>query len=222
MGLIRLCVETLCFSIRLEYVRFVRVRVRVCVCMYVRRRIQSNPQAMHNHCIKDACFLIGGDLNTRPRLMSQLLVHMERKANRLRVHGNRCIAGGMMVETLRTSAWEHGQGKHRPYGICWSPPSQRKRAAAQPLNRSDQRATKIRKQALPSSSAPPEQVSTAKAASALVSVATPAIMASPLSQHALPKALQSQHALQEPALEPKARPRAKERSRATVAVASTV
>ena len=180
----------------------------MCVC-----ELQSNSQAMHNHCIKDACFLIGGDLNTRPRLMSQLLVHMERKANRLRVHGNRCIAGGMMVETLRTSAWEHGQGKHRPYGICWSPPSQRKRATAQPLNRSDQRATKIRKQAFPSSSAPPEQVSTAKAASALVSVATPAIMASPLSQHALPKALHSQHALpkacpkQEPALEPKARPR---------------
>ena len=169
---------------------YVCVHGRICVC-----GLQSNSQAMHNHCIKDACFLIGGDLNTRPRLMSQLLVHMERKANRLRVHGNRCIAGGMMVETLRTSAWEHGQGKHRPYGICWSPPSQRKRAAAQPLNRSDQRATKIRKQALPSSSAPPEQVSTAKAASALVSVATPAIMASPLSQHALPKALQSQHVL---------------------------
>ena len=187
------------FSIRLEYVRFVRVRVRVCVCLCVCIcmcvcvgvyvcvcGLQSNSQAMHNHCIKDACFLIGGDLNTHPRLMSQLLVHMERKANRLRVHGNRCIAGGMMVETLRTSAWEHGQGKHRPYGICWSPPSQRKRAAAQPLNRSDQRATKIRKQALPSSSAPPEQVSsTAKAASALVSVATPTIMTSPLSQHAL-------------------------------------
>ena len=132
-GFIKFCVGTFCFSIRLEYVRFVRVRVRVCVCvcvfvcvcMYVCvcvgvyvSGLQSNSQAMHNHCIKDACFLIGGDLNTRPRLMSQLLVHMERKANRLRVHGNRCIAGGMMVETLRTSAWEHGQGKHRPYGIC--------------------------------------------------------------------------------------------------------
>ena len=71
-GFIKFCVETFCFSIRLENVRFVRVRVCVCLCVYmyvyVRGRIcvcglQSNSQAMHNHCIKDASFLIGGDLN---------------------------------------------------------------------------------------------------------------------------------------------------------------
>ena len=74
-------------------------------------------------------FLIGGDMNTAPYLLSRLLftsrqegwLHTEEKIHEpvFGKHGDLCFAGGFKAETLSTTAENHDP-MHKPYGICWS------------------------------------------------------------------------------------------------------
>jgi endonuclease/exonuclease/phosphatase family metal-dependent hydrolase len=93
--------------------------------------LQSNSQARPGLTIGNVQFLIGGDMNTAPILMSQLLqacrdnrsLHTEARTHEtdFAKHGDLCIAGGIQASTLKTTAPNHDP-KHDPYGICWSMP----------------------------------------------------------------------------------------------------
>ena len=91
--------------------------------------LQSNSQARPGHTIGNVHFLIGGDMNTAPIQMSQLLQSCKDNGS-LRTearthetvfakHGDLCIAGGIQANTLEPTARNHDP-KHDPYGICWS------------------------------------------------------------------------------------------------------
>ncbi len=93
--------------------------------------LQSNSQARPGLTIGNVHFLIGGDMNTPPILMSQLLQACQGDGSLRTVarthetvfakHGDLCIAGGIQASTLKTTAQNHDP-QHDPYGICWSMP----------------------------------------------------------------------------------------------------
>ena len=91
--------------------------------------LQSSSQTRPDASIGNAHFLIGGDMNTTPLRMSQLLqtcrddgtlrtqarTHQRDSAK----HGDLCIVGGIQARILETTAENHDK-QHDPYGICWS------------------------------------------------------------------------------------------------------
>ena len=91
--------------------------------------LQSKSESMPGQTIGSACFLIGGDTNTAPYSMSQLLQAC-RDNGSLRTqaqihdpvlgnHGDLCVLGGFKADSLTTTAKNHDL-QHKPYGICWS------------------------------------------------------------------------------------------------------
>mgnify|MGYP000267367891 CR=1 FL=1 len=88
--------------------------------------LQSNSQSMPGQAIGNACFLVGGDMNTKPYSLSQILEHC-RKNGSLHTqteihepvfgeHGDVCFLGGLKAKPLTTTA-EHHDPQHKPYGI---------------------------------------------------------------------------------------------------------
>jgi len=91
--------------------------------------LQSNSKSMPGQTIGSARFLIGGDMNTAPFLLSQVLqacrgngslrtqaqIHDPVLGN----HGDLCVLGGFKADSLTTTAKNHDL-QHKPYGICWS------------------------------------------------------------------------------------------------------
>ena len=97
----------------------------------LRNLLQMNSYSRPGHRIGSACFLIGGNINTKPHALSQLL-QMLRQNNVLQTeatvmqsafgkHGDGCILGGIRAKTLETIAQNHNP-HHIPYGIQWSTP----------------------------------------------------------------------------------------------------
>ena len=96
--------------------------------------LQSSSQTGFAGSIGNTHFLIGGDMNTAPLRMSQLLqtcrddgslrtqarTHQRGSAK----HGDLCIVGGVQASTLTTTASNHDP-RHEPYGICFSSMPQR-------------------------------------------------------------------------------------------------
>jgi len=91
--------------------------------------LQTNSESMPGSLIGSARFLIGGDMNTAPFLLSQVL-QVCRGNGSLRTqaqihdpvlgnHGDLCVLGGFKADSLTTTADNHDR-KHKPYGICWS------------------------------------------------------------------------------------------------------
>ena len=93
--------------------------------------LQSSSKATPGASIGNAHFLIGGDMNTSPFLMSQLLQTCRDNCSLLKQeqihrrvfakHGDLCIVAGVQAETLTATA-RHYDPQHEPYGICWSMP----------------------------------------------------------------------------------------------------
>jgi len=91
--------------------------------------LQSNSKSMPEQAIGSARFLIGGDMNTAPFLLSQLLqvcrdngsLHTQAHIHEpvLGNHGDLCVLGGFKADSLATTAENHDP-QHKPYGICWS------------------------------------------------------------------------------------------------------
>ena len=75
-----------------------------------------------------ARFLVGGDMNTKPYSLSQILEHCRKNGSlhtQERIHepvfgehGDVCFLGGLKAKTLTTTAENHDP-KHKAYGICW-------------------------------------------------------------------------------------------------------
>jgi len=100
--------------------------------------LQSKSESMPGQTIGSACFLIGGDTNTAPYSMSQLLQAC-RDNGSLRTqaqihdpvlgnHGDLCVLGGFKADLpwtpkqllpWTTTAKNH-DSQQKPYGICWS------------------------------------------------------------------------------------------------------
>jgi hypothetical protein len=92
--------------------------------------LQSNSQSMPGQQIGRARFLVGGDMNTKPYSLSQILEHC-RKNGSLHTeerihepvfgeHGDVCFLGGLKAKTLTTTAENlTNPAQHKPYGICW-------------------------------------------------------------------------------------------------------
>ena len=89
--------------------------------------LQSNSLARPGCTIGNAHFLIGGDMNTAPFLMAELL-HACRDNGSLRTeartherefakHGDLCVVAGVQASTLTTKAQNHDP-QHDPYGVC--------------------------------------------------------------------------------------------------------
>ena len=77
------------------------------------------------HAIGSARFVMGGDMNTYPITLSRVLYgcgalqtywHMHEPI--YGKHGDACVVGGFVAETLTTTAVNHDP-QHVPYGICW-------------------------------------------------------------------------------------------------------
>ena len=96
--------------------------------------LQSKSQARRGFTIGNVPFLIGGDMNTTPILMSQLIqtcvdngsLHtytgVRAYVRNGAKDGDLCITGGILTaNTLSTTAGNHDP-THDPYGICWSMP----------------------------------------------------------------------------------------------------
>ena len=91
--------------------------------------LQSKSKSMAGQAIGSARFLIGGDMNTAPFLLSQVLqVCRDNGSLRTKEHihapvlgnpGDLCVLGGFKADSLTTTADNHDP-KHKPYGICWS------------------------------------------------------------------------------------------------------
>ena len=91
--------------------------------------LQSNSNAMPGEAIGSARFLIGGDMNTKPFLLSALLQFCRHKGAlhtqeqiiepQFAKHGDVCFLGGFKAASLTTTAENHDP-KHIPYGLCWS------------------------------------------------------------------------------------------------------
>ena len=90
--------------------------------------LQSNSQSMHGQEIGNARFLVGGDMNTKPYSLSQILEHCSKKGSLhtqtqihepvFSEHGDVCFLGGLKAKPLTTTA-EHHDPQHKPYGISW-------------------------------------------------------------------------------------------------------
>ena len=90
---------------------------------------QSRSQTRPGASIGNAHYLIGGDMNTPPHQMSQLLQQCRENCSLCtpaRTYqrdtakkGDLCIVGGIQARTLETTAENHDK-RHDPYGICWS------------------------------------------------------------------------------------------------------
>ena len=87
---------------------------------------------MPGRTIGSARFLIGGDMNTGPHVLSQMLQVLredgvlqtkEQVVERGLVakHGDVCFFGGFEAKTLQTIAKNH-DAQHIPYGIEWITP----------------------------------------------------------------------------------------------------
>ena len=91
--------------------------------------LQSNSKSIPGQAIGSARFLIGGDMNTPPFLLSQLLQACRDNGwlhTQQHIHepvwgkpGDLCFLGGFKADTLTTTAENHDP-QHKPYGICWS------------------------------------------------------------------------------------------------------
>jgi hypothetical protein len=91
--------------------------------------LQSNSQSIPGEPIGSARFLIGGDMNAAPFMLSQLLLDCRSNGSlRTRAqihdsvfakHGDVCFLGGFKGDVLTTTAESHDP-QHKPYGICWS------------------------------------------------------------------------------------------------------
>ena len=93
--------------------------------------LQSGSRSVPGQAIGRARFLIGGDMNTDPPLLSQLLqtcrnngsLHTQATIHEPEgyLHGDLCFSGGLTADTLTKTADNHDR-KHKPYGICWRLP----------------------------------------------------------------------------------------------------
>ena len=93
--------------------------------------LQSNSRTRPGRTIGNAHFVIGGDMNTAPFRMSQLLqtcrnngsLRTEARTHEQNFakHGDLCVSAGVQARTLTTTAPNHDP-QHYPYGICWSMP----------------------------------------------------------------------------------------------------
>ena len=95
--------------------------------------LQSNSNSMPGRAIGYARFLIGGDANTSPLLLSLLLQGCRQNGSLhtpthiheplFGEHGDICVRGAFpgtiwSARTLTTTAQNHDR-RHKPYGICW-------------------------------------------------------------------------------------------------------
>jgi len=104
--------------------------------------LQSNSKSMPGQTIGSARFLIGGDMNTAPFLLSQVLqacrgngslrtqaqIHDPVLGN----HGDLCVLGGFKADSLTTTAKNHDL-QHKPYGICWTMVRQARTTSVKPV-----------------------------------------------------------------------------------------
>ena len=110
--------------------------------------LQSKSRSRPGSTIGHAPFLIGGDMNTSPHLLSLLLQDCHRGGslgNQEQIHtpvvpyhGDLCFAAGIQASALTTDAPNHDP-QHKPYGICWYGPQQS--ATEQSLPAAGKRAT---------------------------------------------------------------------------------
>ena len=90
--------------------------------------LQSNSMSVPGCSIGAARFLIGGDMNTGPCMLSGILQSCRKKRvlhTKEQViqptfgkHGDVCFQGGLNATYLDTTAKNHDT-RHVPYGICW-------------------------------------------------------------------------------------------------------
>ena len=90
--------------------------------------LHSNSRSMPGHPVGYARFLIGGDMNTAPHALSQLLqwlrdngqLHTKEQIceSAFARHGDVCVSGGFNAHSLNTTAENHDP-QHEPYGISW-------------------------------------------------------------------------------------------------------
>ena len=94
----------------------------------LRNLLQSTSGSVHEGTVGKARCVIGGDMNTYPHVLAQLL-HVLRKERVLqpktqvmesigRLHGDLCIVGGFSAFNLTTTVKIHDP-MHLPYGIKW-------------------------------------------------------------------------------------------------------
>ena len=133
--------------------------------------LQSNSHSIPGQTIGSARFLIGGDMNTEPFWMSQLLqacrdngsLHTQAQINEptFGKHGDLCFLGGFKGDLLTTTA-EHHDPKHKPYGICWSLPQESATATQQRAASYSGHATEQPLQARPTPAPTPEPAMSAR------------------------------------------------------------
>ena len=93
--------------------------------------LQSNSKSMPGCTIGSARFLIGGDMNTPPLLLSGILqtcrenhvLHTQEQIMEplFAKHGDVCFQGGFTATCLSATAKNHDP-QHVPYGVCWAMP----------------------------------------------------------------------------------------------------
>jgi hypothetical protein len=91
--------------------------------------LQSNSMSVPGCTIGKARFLIGGDMNTGPCVLSGILqscresrvLHTQEQViqPKFGMHGDVCFQGGLYATCLDTTAKNHDP-QHVPYGICWT------------------------------------------------------------------------------------------------------
>ena len=94
----------------------------------LRNLLQSNSESSPGHTIGTARFVIGGDMNTAPHSLSQMLQRLRQQGvlqtqahvmeGTMPKHGDVCFVGGIVPQNLETRANNHDP-QHDPYGIQW-------------------------------------------------------------------------------------------------------
>ena len=92
----------------------------------LRNLLHSNSESSPGHTIGTARFVIGGDMNTAPHSLSQMLQMLRQQGvlqtktqvmeGTMPKHGDVCFVGGFVAQNLQTTANNHDP-KHDPYGI---------------------------------------------------------------------------------------------------------
>ena len=94
----------------------------------LRNLLQSNSESSPGHTIGTARFVIGGDMNTAPHSLSQMLQMLRQQGvlqtqaqvmeGTMPKHGDVCFVGGIVAQNLQTTAKNHDP-QHDPNGIQW-------------------------------------------------------------------------------------------------------
>ena len=97
----------------------------------LRNLLQSNSESSPGHTIGTARFVIGGDMNTAPHSLSQMLQMLRQQgvlhttahvmAGTMPKHGDVCFVGSLLAQNLETTGKNHDP-QHDPYGIQWISP----------------------------------------------------------------------------------------------------